>query len=134
QDVAMWPGQRAYIEILDDGPGYAALEQVVFSDDPRPPAEPRGLANTLALITDDNRAQVMPLLDAFREAEAALDAPHRALAAADGTGVNEHVFIRGNSKNMGDVVPRRFLEVFGGCERPSSGEGSGRLQLADQML
>jgi hypothetical protein len=134
QDVTMWQGQRAYIEVLDHGPGYAALEQVVFSDESRPPSEARGLVNKLPLITDDNRAQVMPLLEEFRKAEAALASPHRALASADGTGVNECVFIRGNSKNLGEVVPRRFLEVFGGCERLPPTSGSGRLQLAEQML
>jgi hypothetical protein len=86
------------------------------------------------LIYDDNRAQVMPLLEDFRKAEAALAPPHRALASADGTGVNECVFVRGNSKNLGEVVPRRFLEVFGGCERLPPANGSGRLQLAEQML
>jgi Protein of unknown function (DUF1553)/Protein of unknown function (DUF1549)/Planctomycete cytochrome C len=134
QDVTMWQGQRAFIEVLDHGPGYAALEQVVFSDESRPPSEARGLVSKLPLVTDDNRAQVAPLLEEFRKAEAALAPPHRALASADGTGVNECVFIRGNSKNLGEVVPRRFLEVFGGCERLPPNSGSGRLELAEQML
>src|SRR5262249_17434294 len=33
-----------------------------------------------------------------------------------------------------EIVPRRFLEVFGGCERLAPHSGSGRLQLAEQML
>ncbi len=134
QDVSMWLGQRAYIEILDDGPGYAALQQVVFSDDASPPAEPRGLLTKQPMMNDDDRAKVMPLLDEFRKAEAALEPPHRALATADGNGVDEHVFIRGNSKKLGDVVPRRFLEVFGGGDVAPPAHGSGRMQLADQML
>jgi hypothetical protein len=40
QDVSMWPGHWAYVELLDHGPGYIALEQVVFSDSPQPPPEP----------------------------------------------------------------------------------------------
>jgi len=133
QDVSMWLGQRAYIEILDDGPGYAALEQVVFNDDPRPPAG-HGMAQTFRIITDGNRDKFMPLLDAFRKAEAALPAPQRALATADGSGVDEHVFIRGNSKKLGEIAPRRFLEVFGGTEAKPPDRGSGRLQLAEHLL
>ena len=41
----------------------------------------------------------------------------QALALADGTAENEHVFIRGNHKTLGEEVPRRFLEVLGGAHR-----------------
>jgi hypothetical protein len=37
-DVGRWLGERAYIEVVDDGPGYAALSEVVFNDG-TPPAE-----------------------------------------------------------------------------------------------
>jgi hypothetical protein len=40
QDVSMWAGHRAYIEVLDDGPGYVAVEQILFSDDGPPPDAP----------------------------------------------------------------------------------------------
>src|SRR5262249_19608066 len=33
QDVSMWAGHRAYIEIIDHGPGHAAVEKIVFADD-----------------------------------------------------------------------------------------------------
>jgi hypothetical protein len=39
QDVSMWIGHRAYIEMLDEGPGFAALDRVLFSDE-GPPLEP----------------------------------------------------------------------------------------------
>ncbi|MCI0685158.1 MAG: PSD1 and planctomycete cytochrome C domain-containing protein [Gemmataceae bacterium] len=128
QDVSMWLGQRAYIEVLDDGPGYAVLEQVILSDDDRPP-DAAGAGGRMAPAP----AALVPLLEEFRKYEAALDAPRRALATADGNGVNEHVFIRGNPKKLGAVVPRRFLEVFGGVT-PPPGNGSGRLELAEHML
>ncbi len=52
--------------------------------------------------------------------------PTLALAIADGTGENEQIHIRGSHKNLGDVVPRRFLEVLGGsnsvhCAREAAG-------------
>src|SRR5262249_22555882 len=38
-DVSMWQGHKAYIEIIDDGPGYITVDKIVFSDDtPQPPA------------------------------------------------------------------------------------------------
>jgi len=50
----------------------------------------------------------------------------------DGPGVNEHVFIRGSPKGVGEEVPRRFLESLTGPEGVKS-SGSGRLELARQM-
>ncbi len=80
-------------------------------------------------------------------------------AMCDLSGENEYVFIRGNPKKPGDIVPRRFLEVFGGeqmltsagyrdfdlydCDGPDGAglsgfsamvEESGRLQLAEWMV
>ena len=46
-----------------------------------------------------------------------------ALAMADGTASNEHVFIRGNHKTLGEDVPRRFLEVLGGTRRSRRRDG-----------
>ena len=31
-DVSMWRGHRAYIELVDEGPGYLGVEQIVFND------------------------------------------------------------------------------------------------------
>ena len=55
-----------------------------------------------------------------------------AMAMQDGSPEDEHVFIRGNYRNAGDVVPRRFLEGLGG--KPIQTPGSGRVQLAQQMV
>ena len=54
------------------------------------------------------------------------------LALIDGTGTNEHVFLRGSHKAPGEVVPRRFLEALAGAKGIES-TGSGRLELARQM-
>src|SRR5262249_17130189 len=53
-------------------------------------------------------------------------------AMLDGSGRNEHVFIRGSPRTPGEIVPRRFLEALAGTEAVS-GRGSGRLELARQM-
>src|SRR5439155_3867420 len=46
---------------------------------------------------------------------------------------NPRVFIRGNSANKGEEVPRRFLEILAGEKRQAFSQGSGRLELADAI-
>jgi len=188
QNVGMWIGQRAYIELLDDGGGEAALEQVLFSDGgpPEEPANPLwirlledpGLIDTATLarkyqellldivrqwregrlrsepdgqariallngllaseladrITPSPEAtQLEALAGQIRQLEDRLPAPRRALAMCDGTAVNERVHIRGNHKNLGEEVPRRFLEGLGGTKQPDV-TGSGRVDLARQLV
>jgi hypothetical protein len=43
QNVGMWVGLKAYIEVLDDGNGEACLDRVLFSDDGRPSEAPNRL-------------------------------------------------------------------------------------------
>lgn len=57
-----------------------------------------------------------------------------ALALQDGSGVDEHVFIRGSTKALGEVAPRRFLEALAGPNPLPIHRGSGRLELARQMI
>ncbi|MBL9123186.1 MAG: DUF1553 domain-containing protein, partial [Planctomycetaceae bacterium] len=64
---------------------------------------------------------------------AQLQHSRRAPALADGSGEDVAVHIRGNHKQLGEVVPRRFLEALGGTEQPIVSAGSGRLELARQM-
>ena len=127
QDVTMWMGQRAYIEILDEGPGYAALDLVVFSDEGHPLTSPYPIGK----LADGAGEKLPPLVDHFRQAESKLGNPQRSLAMTDGNAIDEFVFIRGNHKKPGESVGRRFLEVFQG--RPLPASGSGRLELANHV-
>ena len=129
----MWIGQRAYVEILDDGPGYAALAAVVFSDG-GPPVLEQGTPTTPPVLDGDAQKKLQALMVEFHKVEASLPPPRRALATADGTAVDEYVFNRGNSSKLGAVVPRRFLEVFGGDKVAAPKLGSGRLELARQLV
>ena len=74
-----------------------------------------------------------PQLESFanrrRELEARLPAPERTLAMTVGTPEDEHLLIRGNHKKPGEVVPRRFLEVFHGEHHPEAT----RLDLAARL-
>ncbi len=74
------------------------------------------------------------MLAKFREQEAALPAPRRGLAMADGNSVDERVHIRGNHKNPGEPAPRRLPPAWGGDDMPAApSDGSGRLELADRL-
>ena len=43
------------------------------------------------------------------------------------------ILVRGQAETPGDVVPRRFLEVLSGTNRPKFRDGSGRLELANAI-
>ena len=66
--------------------------------------------------------------------DAGFPAPRYVLAAVDGFSEDEHVFIRGSHKNLGDVVPRRMLTAISGDDQPVLTSGSGRLELAQRLL
>jgi hypothetical protein len=63
-----------------------------------------------------------------------IPAPRYVLAVVDGFSEDEHVFIRGSHKNLGDVVPRRLLTAISGNKQDRLTSGSGRLELAKRML
>jgi cytochrome c553 len=63
-------------------------------------------------------------------------APARAEAVTDVPRSRDYpVLLRGEAANKGDIVPRRFLEIFSPDpkKRPEWHEGSGRLQLAQAI-
>ena len=61
-------------------------------------------------------------------------ASRTAIAMLDGNGEDEELLIRGNSGTPHGRVPRRFLEALAGPSPPSYARGSGRLELAEQMV
>jgi Protein of unknown function (DUF1553)/Protein of unknown function (DUF1549)/Planctomycete cytochrome C len=61
-------------------------------------------------------------------------APARANVLVDSpTPKDSPIFIRGQVESPGDVVPRRFLDVLSGPNRPVFHNGSGRLELANAI-
>ncbi|MFN0055487.1 MAG: PSD1 and planctomycete cytochrome C domain-containing protein [Planctomycetales bacterium] len=52
QEVGKWIGHNAYIELMDTGDGFLAIDRIVFSDSAEPPAEPPNPVSAL-LIQDD---------------------------------------------------------------------------------
>ncbi len=125
-DLRMWKGQPAYLELLDDGPGWVAISEAWFADTP-PPGE-AGVKVQLPDSPATDNAEAKKLIERIRELEAKIPDPQRAPTMRDGTGINEHVFVRGNHKTPGIEAPRSTLEAFG---KPAfTGPGSGRLELA----
>ena len=55
-------------------------------------------------------------------------------AILDGSGVDEFLLVRGQPRNPAERTPRRFLEALAGTESPKFATGSGRLELAQQIV
>jgi mono/diheme cytochrome c family protein len=122
-DLSMWPGQAAYLELLDEGNGYAAMSEVRLAETKPTANGTETCAPVPANPTDDPR---------IKELEAKLATVRRAPTMIEGTGRDERVFIRGGPKTLGQPVSRRFLEVFAGSDAKSPA-GSGRLELAKAL-
>ncbi|MFT7642309.1 MAG: hypothetical protein ACI9G1_004066 [Pirellulaceae bacterium] len=60
-------------------------------------------------------------------------APAMAHAIRDSGSKDLKVYLRGNPAKQGDVAPRRFLRILAGGERATYTDGSGRLQLAEEI-
>jgi cytochrome c553 len=127
QDVKMYAGHRAHIELIDDGDGWLAVDEVRFNDTgvPKPAA-----AEADAPLPDELAGRLAACAKRLDEEASGLPEPKRVLAAADGEGVDEHVFLRGSHKNLGDVVPRGFLQAIAGVTATSASPGSRRLEVA----
>ncbi len=76
---------------------------------------------------------------AFRNKVAAIElahpgAPIRAMTLVDKASPKDsNVLIRGEAKNLGPKVPRRFLTLLGGDDAKPFTQGSGRLELAQAI-
>jgi len=60
--------------------------------------------------------------------------PDMACAVAEGTPVEQHVFMRGSPSNPGDVVPKQFLQIIAGEHQTPITHGSGRMELAKWLV
>ncbi len=125
-DLRMWKGQPAYLELLDDGPGWVSISEARFADS-GPPAG-GGMKALLPEVPATDDADAKKQIARVRELEAKLPDPIKAPTMRDGNGLNERVFVRGNHKTPGIEAPRATLEAFG--QKPFASTGSGRLDLA----
>jgi hypothetical protein len=91
------------------------------------------LQNDLVDFTS-RAAQLADLRCQMEDVDASLPEPMKVLAMADGSGQDERVYLRGKHQNLGDEVPRRFLEALSDTEQPAVGAGCGRLELARRIV
>jgi mono/diheme cytochrome c family protein len=61
-------------------------------------------------------------------------APPRAMVVRDGSPVNPRVLIRGDANRPGEEVQRQFLVMLEGPDRKPFQEGSGRLEMAQDII
>ncbi len=80
------------------------------------------------------RQQVEQQQARWQAAMSRLPEPEFVVAMADGTAEDDHVLLRGNHKKPGPVEPRRPLEVLGGLKIKAPDQGSGRLELVENLV
>jgi hypothetical protein len=86
-------------------------------------ALPTGLSELAALAPG-----LPPLIVRARELDAGVPPPTRAAGVLEGSVVDQPLLVRGNHRQPGPIVPRRFLEALDPTPFPPG--SSGRLQLA----
>lgn len=135
KDIAQKAGQKAYLEIIDNGPGSVAVMAVTNARD-IPKIDQIYPSNPLAAKLQEQFAgKLTELSKKATELSNALPNPAATiLSVTEGTPENDSVHIRGSHKNLGKEVPRRFLTALGGEEIPPPGDASGRLELAEQVV
>ncbi|MFM1822509.1 MAG: hypothetical protein RI967_775 [Planctomycetota bacterium] len=129
-DLGRRIGERAYLELLDDGAGWIEVDWIAATDDATPPdgawdsdgptgATPRGADTAEARAARE-----------AREALLATAPPVRAIVALEGDALDEPLHLRGVSRNYGEPVQRARLAALGDAGASTPVEGSGRLALA----
>jgi hypothetical protein len=116
-------GEPAYLEVVDDGDGFIALDWVALGE-----------------VPESARASSPGPALAAPRSTAAVPAPLRVLSMQDGTGMDTPLYVRGNARAVGDMVPRGMIA---GLRRPvpdsvdasiAPRAGSGRLELAEEIV
>jgi len=117
-------GRVGYFQIVDRSrEGWIAVDRIVFSEHEEPPADPAKIPSAPA-----PPAELLAQRDVIANA---LPVSQYAMSSRDHTPHDIRIHNRGNHKNLGAEVPRRFLTVIAGENQPPVVEGSGRLELAE---
>ncbi len=127
-DLGMWQGHRAYIEFVDDGPGFISVDGIAFSDQ-----TPKDAGKETSAALSISPAVLQELIADKKAAESSVTSSARIPALENATRWTGHIYIRGNPNSFGSVVPERFLQVFAG-KNVGDSHPPGRLRLAHEML
>ncbi|MBS0263242.1 MAG: DUF1553 domain-containing protein [Planctomycetes bacterium] len=82
QDVSKWVGHNAYVELVDPGDGFVAIDRILFSDDGPPPDRVNPVSQVLLTQRDLNSPA--QLAGAYETLWAEALAPETSRAAGDG--------------------------------------------------
>ncbi len=154
-DASMWQGHRAFLELSDGatsnytsgktslwpGDGTLGVSLILFSDHDTPLGSPESwtspfIDREFEVDSSELPSDLKGMVKAVAAKISGLPQPTLVLAAAEGSGVDVPVHIRGSSKNLGDLVPRRFLEVLQTEDQLVSeapADESGRAALAERI-
>lgn len=148
-DVQMWLGHKAHLQAIDQrAPDlgdprhnrgrypdhcWIALQSICNSPHDSPPE-----TSSLPLVAEADavrtKANWRDARQRLSDAVAALPVSPTIPAMADGSGIDTHVYLRGDHKRPGEAAPRRFLSALEASATPVPKETSGRLELANAVL
>ena len=121
--------------------GYAALyRQLGKSSTPedarlraglRPPRAAEDLA--APRLSAERQGRLAELRERRRQLDSRIPESLFGMVSSDENPRDIAIHQRGNHKNLGEEIPRRFLQVIAGQHQSSYRRGSGRLQLAEAM-
>ena len=136
-DVSRFVGERAFLELIDEGTGWIEVDAIALSDAATPPdfaaLDEDGIAETRdegALFDDAVVAQAKRARDARDQLVGTQD--HlRAIVAEDSGSFDEPLHVRGVPRNYGESTARAQLSFL---PSTSAIEGSGRMTLAQTIV
>ena len=134
-DVGRYTGQRAFIEISDDGPGWIMIDEVIAlaDDEPLPSPPPQAWGELPPSLTEQSKSSASAALAKAHD-PARVPQPMRAPALLEGTPFDESLLVRGNHRTPKSEVPRGRLTALDlGDEGPDATE-SERLDLARDIV
>jgi len=132
--VKQWnalPEQDRLEKLPDDG--WEELRNVLFVDN-GPTTVPLGEARPFFdRATTNELTSLQKQVDAWRVSSP--EAPPRGMALFDNPNPTEpQIFLRGSPDRRGERVPRRFLQVLAGPNAAPFKQGSGRLEMAREII
>lgn len=90
------------------------------------------LKQNLLVNQPDLLATAQPYLKQYQALEREIEVPVRAPGLVEAEVADQAMYVRGDHRRPGEVVPRRFLALVDSS--PYQGPGSGRRQLAEDVL
>ena len=128
--------RTCYFEIVDRSrDGFISVDEIVFSDlkDPPPLLEPSPSTPPAANLAPADAEELRRLELRRAKLESQIPESSFATLAGDYQPQNVRIHIRGNHQNLGEEVPRRFLQLIAGENQPPIRNGSGRLEIAEWL-